>query len=307
MPWARSRRLLPRPLSVGRTTVIAVTEDPYELAGEAAGALAERTGVPRHDAVVVLGSGWAGAADALGELVAELGVAELPGFLAPVAQGHSGRIRSTRLGELAVLVVLGRTHLYEGHGPGPVVHAVRTAAAAGCRTAVLTNASGAIRQGWPPGTGVVLRDHLDLAGASPLVGPRFVDLTKAYAERLRRLARAVDPDLEEGVYAILRGPHFETVAEARMLRTLGADLVGMSTVSEVIAARELGLAVLGLSVVTSVEPLEYGAPGVDADEVVRVASAAATRLGQIIATVLLRDAEEQPRPRPGPKEAHDGD
>ncbi len=206
-----------------------------------------------------------------------------------------------------MLVVLGRTHLYEGHGPAPVVHAVRTAAAAGCRTVVLTNASGAIRQGWPPGAGVVLRDHLDLAGASPLVGPRFVDLTEAYAERLRRLARAVDPELEEGVYAILRGPHFETVAEARMLRTLGADLVGMSTVPEVIAARELGLAVLGLSVVTSVEPLEYGAPGVDADEVVRVASAAATRLGQIIATVLLRDAEEQPRPRPGPKEAHDGD
>ena len=287
--------------------MIVVVDDPYEVACAAAARLAERTGVERHDALVVLGSGWAGAADPLGEVVAELDVREVPGFLPPVAQGHAGRIRSTRLGDVAVLVVLGRTHLYEGCGPGPVVHAVRTAAAAGCRTAVLTNASGAIRQDWPPGTGVVLRDHLDLAAAGPLVGPRFVDLTDAYAPRLRQLAHEAEPDLEEGVYAILRGPHFETVGEARMLRTLGADLVGMSTVPEVIAARELGLAVLGLSVVASVEPLEYGAPGVDADEVVRVAAAAATRLGRIIATVLVRDAGSDVEPRHGPKEASDGD
>src|SRR4051794_16331515 len=119
-------------------TVIVVTADPYALAREAAAAVAARTGVERHDAVVVLGSGWAGAVDALGEVVAELDVGELPGFLPPVAQGHAGRLRSTRMGGRAVLVVLGRTHLYEGHGPGPVVHAVRAAAAAGCRTAVLT-------------------------------------------------------------------------------------------------------------------------------------------------------------------------
>src|SRR3954468_1273422 len=294
----------------GPSTVITVADepsDPYDLAREAAARLAERTGVERHDALVVLGSGWAGAADALGDVVFELGGGELPGFLPPVAQGHAGRIRSMRLGDLALLVVLGRTHLYEGHGPGPVVHAVRTAAAAGCRTAVLTNASGAIRQDWPPGTSVVLRDHLDLAAAGPLVGPRFVDLTDAYAPRLRRLAHEADANLAEGVYAILRGPHFETVAEARMLRTLGADLVGMSTVPEVIAARELGLEVLGLSVVASVEPLEYGAPGVDADEVVRVAAATASRLGRIIATVLLRDAGVLPEHGPGPKEASDDD
>jgi purine-nucleoside phosphorylase len=290
-----------------RATVIVVTDDPYEVARAAAARLAERTGVERHDALVVLGSGWAGAADPLGQVVAELDVREVPGFLPPVAQGHAGRIRSTRLRDLALLVVLGRTHLYEGSGPAPVVHAVRTAAAAGCRTAVLTNASGAIRQDWPPGTGVILRDHLDLAAASPLVGPRFVDLTDAYAPRLRRLAHEADPGLAEGVYAILRGPHFETVAEARMLRTLGADLVGMSTVPEVIAARELGLAVLGLSVVASVEPLEYGAPGVDADEVVRVAAAATARLGRIIATVLLRDADSAGETGPSLKEASDGD
>src|SRR3954468_2991904 len=150
-------------------TVIVVTDDPYEVARAAASRLAERTGVERHDALVVLGSGWAGAAVDLGDVAAEVDVRELPGFLRPVAQGHPGRIRSTRLRDLALLVVLGRTHLYEGSGPAPVIHAVRTAAAAGCRTAVLTNASGAIRQDWPPGTGVVLRDHLDLAAASPLV------------------------------------------------------------------------------------------------------------------------------------------
>jgi purine-nucleoside phosphorylase len=287
--------------------VIVVTDDPYEVARAAAAGLDERTGVERHDALVVLGSGWAGAAEALGEVVAELDVREVPGFLPPVAQGHVGRIRSTRLRDLTLLVVLGRTHLYEGCGPAPVVHAVRTAAAAGCHTAVLTNASGAIRQDWPPGTGVILRDHLDLAAAGPLVGPRFVDLTDAYAPRLRRFAHEADPALAEGVYAILRGPHFETVAEARMIRTLGADLVGMSTVPEVIAARELGLAVLGLSVVASVEPLEYGAPGVDADEVVRVAAAAAARLGRIIATVLLRDADSAGETGPSLKEASDGD
>jgi purine-nucleoside phosphorylase len=287
--------------------VIVVMNDPYEVARAAAVRLAERTGVERHDALVVLGSGWAGAADVLGEVIAELDVHEVPGFLPPVAQGHAGRIRSTRLHDLALLVVLGRTHLYEGYGPAPVVHAVRTAAASGCRTAVLTNASGSIRQDWPPGTGVVLRDHLDFAGAGPLVGPRFVDLTDAYAPRLRRLAHEADPDLAEGVYAILRGPHFETVAEARMLRTLGADVVGMSTVPEVIAARELGLDVLGLSVVASVEPLEYGAPGVDADQVVRAVAAAAARLGRIMATVLLRDADSDVELRQGPKEAFDGD
>jgi purine-nucleoside phosphorylase len=262
----------------------------HALAREAAAELARRTGVPRHDAVVVLGSGWSGAAAALGEVVAELPMTDLPGFLAPVADGHAGLVRSTRLGTLHVLVLLGRTHLYEGHGPGPVVHGLRTAAAAGCGVAVLTNASGGLRADWPAGTGVVISDHLDLAGASPLVGPHFVDLTDAYARRWRELALTVDPGLVEGVYAMLRGPHYETVAEARMLVTLGADLVGMSTVPEVIAARAAGLEVLGLSVVTAVEPLTYDAPGVDADEVVRIAAEAAGRLGSTIATVLTRGA-----------------
>ncbi len=298
----------------------AVPRDPYDLASDAARELAARTGVARHDALVVLGSGWAGAAAALGEVVAEVPMAQLPGFVPPVALGHEGRLLSTVLrrrpadddgdgaragrdggdhadregadggGPVRVLVALGRTHLYEGHGPAPVVHAVRTAAATGARVALLTNANGSLRPDWGPGTGVALTDHLDLAGASPLTGPRFVDLTAAYSPRLRAAALAAAADLgtplAEGVYAMLRGPHYETVAEARMLRTLGADVVGMSTVPEVIAAREAGLEVLGLSVVTVVEALEQGAPGVDADEVVRVAARAASGLGRVLAAVL---------------------
>jgi purine-nucleoside phosphorylase len=174
---------------------------------------------------------------------------------------------------------------------------VRTAAAAGARVALLTNASGSLRPDWAPGTGVVLTDHLDLAAASPLVGPRFVDLTDAYAPRLRAAALAADPALQQGVYAMLRGPHYQTVAEARMLRTLGADLVGMSAVPEVIAARAAGLEVLGLSVVASVEALEPGAPGVDADEVVRVAARAASGLGAVLSAVLATVAPtHQPIP-----------
>ena len=268
--------------------------DPYAAAGLAAARLAELTGVPRHDAVVVLGSGWAGAAPALGRTVAELAVTELPGFRAPVADGHVGLVRSTELDDGAggvrrVLSFLGRTHLYEGHGPGAVAHAVRTAAAAGCRLAVLTNANGSLRPQWTTGTVVLLRDHLNLAGTSPLVGPRFVDLTDAYSPAWRAAARAVEPGLVEGVYVMLPGPNYQTLAETLMLRTLGADVVGMSTVLETIAAREAGLDVLGLSVVTTVEG--SGEP-IDPNEVVRVAAAAATRMGGVIAAVLSRPTVE---------------
>ncbi len=279
-------------------------EDPYAAARAAAEALAEATGEARHDAVVVLGSGWGGAADPLGTATAEIAVQDLPGFRRPVAEGHAGLVRSVRLGtdggERRVLCFLGRTHLYEGHGPAAVAHAVRTAAAAGCRTAVLTNANGSLRPEWGPGTGVVLRDHLNLTFTSPLAGARFVDLTNCYDPGLRRSALAADPALVEGVYAMLRGPHYETVAEARMLRTYGADVVGMSTALEAIAAREAGMAVLGLSVVTAVEATDQP---LDPDEVVRVAAAAATRLGDVIAAVLRDDARVPAPASPAPSAA----
>lgn len=251
----------------------------------AAAALAAATGTAAHDVAVVLGSGWVPAADELGRPDAELAVTDLPGFLPPAVAGHAGRVRSVTVAGRKVLVFLGRTHLYEGRGVGPVVHGVRVAAAAGCRTVVLTNAAGGLRPGMVVGQPVLVADHLNLTARSPLVGPRFVDLTDLYSARLRALVRGVDPSLEEGVYAALPGPHYETPAEIRMLRTLGADLVGMSTALEAIAARAEGAEVLAVSLVTNLaagitgEPLDHG-------EVLAAGQAAATRMGRLLAAVI---------------------
>jgi purine-nucleoside phosphorylase len=257
--------------------------DPAALAASAGAVIAEQTGVPRHDAVVVLGSGWGVAADDLGVPVAELSWTELPGFVPPAAPGHAGVLRSTDLGGLRVLVFLGRTHLFEGHGPGPVAAAVRTAAATGARVAVLTNASGSLRPDWSPGTGALIADHLNLTGVSPVRGARFVDLTECWSPRLRAEARRTDPSLVDGVYAMMTGPSVQTGAETVMLRTLGADLVGMSTVIEAIAAREVGLELLGLSATTTVEGT---GEALDPDQVVAVGEQTARRLGPLIAAVL---------------------
>jgi len=260
-----------------------VTENFAAAAAEAAAALAERTGVDKHDVAVVLGSGWRPAADEIGTAVAEVPMAELPGFTAPTVAGHGGTIRSLRVGERRVLILLGRTHFYEGLGVAPVVHGVRTLAAAGCRTVVLTNAAGCLRDGIPVGSPVLISDHLNLTATSPLVGADFVDLTDLYSPRLRGVAREIDPSLVEGVYAGLPGPHFETPAEIRMLRTMGADLVGMSTVLEAIAARAAGLEVFGLSLVTNLAAGVTGEP-LNHQEVLDAGRAAAGRMG-----VLLRE------------------
>jgi purine-nucleoside phosphorylase len=245
------------------------------------------SGAARHDVAVVLGSGWVPAADALGTTVAEGAVADLPGFLPPAVAGHAGRWRSVDAGGTRVLVLLGRTHLYEGRGTDAVVHGVRTAAAAGTRTVVLTNAAGGLRDGLSVGQPVLVADHLNLTARSPLVGPRFVDLTDLYSARLRALAREVDPSLEEGVYAALPGPHYETPAEIRMLRTLGADLVGMSTALEAIAAHAAGVEVFGLSLVTNAAAGITG-EALDADEVIAAGKAAATGLGGFLVRFVER-------------------
>jgi purine-nucleoside phosphorylase len=259
--------------------------DPYAAGRAAAAVLAERTGRDSHAVLVVLGSGWGPAADALGEPDVVLPMTDLPGFLAPVAEGHAGTIASVDVGGVPTLVCSGRTHLYEGHGPEPVVHAVRVAAAAGVRTAVLTNANGSLRDDWEVGEAVLVADHLNLTGVSPLVGPRFVDLTCAWSPRLRALARELDPSLDDGIYAMLRGPHYETWAEAEWIRRIGGDMLGMSTVLEAVAARELGIELLGLSTVTAIE----GQPaGIDPSEVVAVAERTAKRLGPLLAEVILR-------------------
>jgi purine-nucleoside phosphorylase len=275
----------------------AVPPDCYAAAHQSAAALAAATGQPGHDAAVVLGSGWAPAADALaGALsaeVAEVPLARLGGFPASTVTGHQGTVRSLVAGGLRLLVFLGRVHLYEGHPPATVVHGVRTAVAAGCRAVVLTNAAGGIREGFEVGQPVLVSDHLNLTGHSPLAGPpppaphqsRFTDLTGLYSPALRGIARAADPSLAEGVYAGLPGPHYETPAEIAMLRVLGADLVGMSTVLEAIAARHLGAQVLGISLVTN---LAAGlAPhGLDHSEVVAAGAAAAGRIGTLLASIM---------------------
>jgi purine-nucleoside phosphorylase len=261
--------------------------DPAATATAAATALAAATGADRHDVAVVLGSGWVPAAEALGTAATELPVTDLPGFSAPVVAGHAGRIRSLPVGASRVLVFLGRTHLYEGRGVEPVVHGVRTAAAAGCHTVILTNAAGGLREGMQVGQPVLISDHLNLTGRSPLAGPRFVDLTDAYSSRLRALAHEVEPDLAEGVYAALPGPQYETPAEIRMLRTLGADLVGMSTALETIAARAEGCQVLGISLVTNLAAGMTGAP-LDHAEVLAAGQAAATRMGVLLGDLIAK-------------------
>jgi purine-nucleoside phosphorylase len=259
--------------------------DPRERAVQAAAAVAELTGVARHDATVVIGSGWDAAADALGRVVAEIPVVDLPGFVAPVAPGHRGVVRSYDLAGLAVLVFFGRTHIFEGLGPGPVAHPVRVGAAAGSRIAVLTNATGSLRADWTPGTGVLIRDHINWTRISPVVGANFVDLTDAWSPRLRGIARALDPGLVEGVYALMPGPSVQSGAETRMLRGFGADLVGMSVAIEAIAAREAGLELLGLSIASTLEDA-----GVELDpiKVLEIAHATARRLGPVIAGVLTQ-------------------
>jgi purine-nucleoside phosphorylase len=261
------------------------TSGPPSSAGNAAQALAAATGAAHHDVALVLGSGWVSAADALGTPDAELPVTELPGFLPPGVAGHAGRLRSVTVSGRRVLVFLGRSHLYEGRGVDQVVHGVRTAAAAGCRTIILTNAAGGLRDGMEVGQPVLVSDHLNLTARSPLVGPRFVDLSDLYAARLRRIVREIDPEITEGVYAALPGPHYETPAEIRMLRRLGADLVGMSTVLEAIAARAEGAEVLAVSLVTNLAAGLTGAP-LDHTEVLAAGQAAAARMGTLLAEVI---------------------
>ncbi|MEL5992082.1 purine-nucleoside phosphorylase [Microbacterium phosphatis] len=225
---------------------------PFEVAQTAAADIARLTGVDRHDIAVTLGSGWGKAAELIGETVAEFPATEVTGFSKPAVEGHVGTIRSLRTASgKAVLVIGARTHYYEAHGVRRVVHSVRAAAAAGATTMVLTNGAGGIRESWAPGTPVLISDHINLTADSPLEGATFIDLTDLYSQRLRDVARTVDPSLDEGVYVQFRGPHYETPAEVRMAKAIGGDIVGMSTALEAIAAREAGMEVLGFSLITN--------------------------------------------------------
>ncbi len=260
---------------------------PEALAQDAADAIRDRTGVDEHDVAVILGSGWAPAVVQLGDPVAVVPMAELPGFTPPTAAGHRGQVLSLRIGDHRVLVFVGRIHAYEGHELRHVVHPVRAAYAAGVHTVVLTNAAGGLRDEYAVSQPVLISDHLNLTARSPLVGAQFVDLTDAYSPRLRAIAREIDPSLTEGVYAGLPGPHYETPAEIRMLRTLGADLVGMSTVHETIAARAAGVQVMAVSLVTNLAAGMTGQP-LSHDEVLEAGRQSATRMGSLLAGVIAR-------------------
>ncbi|MER5886918.1 purine-nucleoside phosphorylase [Streptomyces sp. NPDC001941] len=261
--------------------------DPYGAADAAAARLRELTGAETHDVALVMGSGWAPAVDALGAPEAEFPVTELPGFPPPAVAGHGGTIRSYKIGDKRALVFLGRTHYYEGRGVASVVHGVRTAVAAGCKTVVLTNGCGGLRQGMRPGQPVLISDHLNLTATSPIVGANFVDLTDLYSPRLRALCKEVDETLEEGVYVQFPGPHYETPAEINMVRVLGGDLVGMSTVLEAIAAREAGAEVLGISLVTNLAAGLTGEP-LNHEEVLQAGRDSAARMGELLTRVLDR-------------------
>ncbi len=263
--------------------------DPLAAASLAASEIAQRTGVLAHDVALVMGSGWVSAVDALGTPAFECNAEELTGFLPPTVVGHSGKVRSYEIEsngkKLRALVFLGRTHLYEGKGVEPVVHGVRVAVKAGAKIVILTNACGGINTNYKVGQPVLIRDHISLTAVSPLSGATFVDLTDLYSKRIRAIVKQADASLEEGVYVHWRGPTYETPAEILMMRTMGADLVGMSTVPEAIAAHALGAEVLGISLVTNAAAGVTGEK-LNHEEVIAAGKAAADRMGALLKAVI---------------------
>ena len=243
---------------------------------------------------LILGSGLGDLADGIEDAVA-VPYAEIPGFAASTVAGHRGRLVAGSLEGTPVVAFQGRYHAYEGHAADALAVPVRTAAGLGARTLVVTCAAGGVNREYGPGTLMLLSDHLNLMGRNPLVGPvrdgesRFPDMTEAYNGELRAHARAVALELgirvEEGVYAAVLGPSYETPAEIRMLERLGADAVGMSTVPEVIAARALGVRVLGIALVTNAAAGITGMP-LDHEEVLEAGVEAAARFQRLVRGVL---------------------
>ncbi len=240
---------------------------------------------------LVLGSGLGGLAADVEDAVA-IPFDDLPGWPAATAPGHAGRLLLGRLAGVPVVALQGRFHVYEGNDPGLVVQPVLLFRRLGAGIVVLTNAAGGVNPDYRPGTLMLIDDHLNLTGRTPLlggnadaIGPRFQDLVDAWSQRLReRLRSAADGEgvpLEEGVYAGLLGPQFETPAEVRMLRALGADAVGMSTVLECIAARWAGLEVCGVSLITNAGAGYTGQP-LTHEEVLASGAEAGPRLARVI-------------------------
>ena len=274
---------------VDPTHPIPPAEQPARLAALVAAVRARTSLVP--EVGIVLGSGLGGLADDLVDAIA-IPFAELPGWPAATAPGHAGRLLLGELGGRSVVMLQGRFHLYEGNDPGLVIQPVLLFRALGARIVVLTNAAGGLDPSFGPGTLMVMRDHLNLTGRSPLIGPnadslgpRFPDLTDAWSPRLRVALHAAAAEegiaLEEGIYVGLTGPTYETPAEVRMLASLGGHAVGMSTVLECIAARWVGLEVCGISLVTNAGAGYTGEP-LTHEEVLVAAQVAGPRLASVI-------------------------
>ncbi len=263
----------------------------YDAAREAGQAIRDRLG--DHRAVLVLGSGWAQVAEHLGQVTGSVPMADLPGFPPPAVEGHSGLAHSVDCDGTPVLVLAGRSHLYEGHPVATVVHGVRAAVFAGCEAVLLSNAAGSLNPQHGPGQPVLISDHLNLTGTNPMLGAgppadlpgRFVDLTGLYSARLRAAAVDATPGLPEGVYAGLEGGPYETPAEIRMLKGMGADLVGMSTVLEAIAARHLGAEVFGVSLVTNLAA-GLSDDRLDHEDVLATGAASIPKLARLMAAVV---------------------
>lgn len=270
----------------------------YDRIQAAAEAAADSLDADAADVAVVLGSGLASAADRLTNARSVL-YAALPGFPEPTVAGHPGRLLCGRWGEKKVLIFCGRVHGYEGYPAAEIGFPMRVAANLGVQTAIVTNVAGGVDSTYQVGDIIVIRDHINLTGTSPLVGqnderlgPRFLDMSAPYSVDLRQLAgrlaqQLFGAPLREGVYAAMPGPSYETPAEVSMLRVLGADLVGMSTVHEVIAARHAGLAVLGLSMVAN------PAAGIESttlshEHVTAAAAAGSARMGELLEAVVTR-------------------
>ena len=258
----------------------------FDQAREAADVLAERLDCPRHDIGVVLGSGWAHTIDSLGEVTGEVSFDQVPGLGQDGVAGHVQKVSSVRLPDGRQSLVFGsRTHYYASRDTQAVAHVVRTIAATGATTVVLTNGCGGLDPQLQPGTPVLISDHINLTGTTPLVGAEFVDMTDAYSKRLRTIAKQVDPSLTEGVYVQFAGPQYETPAEVAMAGTLGGDLVGMSTALDTIAARHAGLEVLGISLVTNAGAGVTDAP-LSHEDVIAAGESAAPRVSKLLADII---------------------
>lgn len=262
--------------------------DPFEIARLAALQIAEKTGVAKHDIALTLGSGWAKAADLIGETKTTIDAHDITGFSKPAVEGHVGTIRSIELPSGKRALVMGaRTHYYENHGVRRVVHGVRTAAACGAQVMILTNGAGGIRRSWAGGAAVLISDHINLTADSPIEGANFVDLTDLYSLRLREVARSVDASLDEGVYVQFRGPHYETPAEVQMAKAIGGEIVGMSTALEAIAARQAGMEVMGMSLITNLAAGIQSTP-LSHEEVIEAGKAAEQRISSLLAAIIAK-------------------